>query len=89
MLKATEKIWHNGRMIDWNDAKIHVLAHVTSYGSSVFEGVRCYATGLARASSASASMPAACRIPPRFIASRFRSRSIKLFRRYGRHRARQ
>jgi branched-chain amino acid aminotransferase len=44
MLKATEKIWHNGRMIDWNDAKIHVLAHVTSYGSSVFEGVRCYST---------------------------------------------
>jgi branched-chain amino acid aminotransferase len=44
MIKATEKIWHNGRFIDWNDAKIHVLAHVTSYGSSVFEGVRCYAT---------------------------------------------
>ena len=44
MLKATEKIWHNGRLIDWNDAKIHVLAHVTSYGSSVFEGIRCYAT---------------------------------------------
>jgi branched-chain amino acid aminotransferase len=44
MIKATEKIWHNGRMIDWNDAHIHVLAHVTSYGSSVFEGVRCYAT---------------------------------------------
>ncbi|MEO8096548.1 MAG: branched-chain amino acid transaminase [Acidobacteriota bacterium] len=44
MLKATEKIWHNGKFIDWNDAKIHVLAHVTSYGSSVFEGVRCYAT---------------------------------------------
>jgi branched-chain amino acid aminotransferase len=44
MIKATEKIWHNGRMIDWNDAQIHVLAHVTSYGSSVFEGVRCYAT---------------------------------------------
>src|SRR5712692_11310792 len=44
MIKATEKIWHNGRMIDWNAAQIHVLAHVTSYGSSVFEGVRCYAT---------------------------------------------
>jgi len=44
MVKATEKIWHNGRMIDWNAAQIHVLAHVTSYGSSVFEGVRCYAT---------------------------------------------
>jgi branched-chain amino acid aminotransferase len=44
MIKATEKIWHNGKLIDWNDAKIHVLAHVTSYGSSVFEGVRCYST---------------------------------------------
>ena len=44
MLKATEKIWHNGKLIDWNDAKIHVLAHVLHYGSSVFEGIRCYAT---------------------------------------------
>jgi branched-chain amino acid aminotransferase len=44
MIKPTEKIWHNGRLIDWNDAKIHVLSHVTSYGSSVFEGIRCYAT---------------------------------------------
>src|ERR1700679_1357650 len=44
MLKPTEKIWHNGHLIDWNDAKIHVLAHVTSYGSSVFEGIRCYET---------------------------------------------
>ena len=43
MLKPTEKIWHNGRLINWDDAKIHVLAHVTSYGSSVFEGIRCYA----------------------------------------------
>jgi branched-chain amino acid aminotransferase len=42
MLKPTEKIWHNGRFIAWDDAKIHVLSHVTSYGSSVFEGVRCY-----------------------------------------------
>jgi branched-chain amino acid aminotransferase len=44
MLKPTAKIWHNGRLIDWNDAQIHVLSHVTSYGSSVFEGIRCYAT---------------------------------------------
>jgi branched-chain amino acid aminotransferase len=44
MLKPTAKIWHEGRFIDWNDAQIHVLSHVTSYGSSVFEGVRCYAT---------------------------------------------
>jgi len=44
MIKPTAKIWHNGALIDWNDATIHVLAHVTSYGSSVFEGVRCYST---------------------------------------------
>ncbi len=44
MVQATEKIWHNGRLIPWNDAKIHVLSHVVSYGSSVFEGIRCYDT---------------------------------------------
>jgi branched-chain amino acid aminotransferase len=44
MIKATEKIWHNGSFINWQDAQIHVLAHVTSYGSSVFEGIRCYET---------------------------------------------
>jgi branched-chain amino acid aminotransferase len=44
MLQATEKIWHNGRLISWDDAKIHVLSHVVSYGSSVFEGIRCYDT---------------------------------------------
>ncbi len=44
MIKATEKIWHNGKLIGWNDAQIHVLAHVLHYGSSVFEGLRCYMT---------------------------------------------
>ncbi|MEQ1946908.1 MAG: branched-chain amino acid transaminase [Bryobacteraceae bacterium] len=44
MINATEKIWRNGEWINWNDATIHVLAHVTSYGSSVFEGIRCYDT---------------------------------------------
>ncbi|MBC7928108.1 MAG: branched chain amino acid aminotransferase, partial [Bryobacteraceae bacterium] len=43
-MTPTEKIWHNGQLIDWNDAKIHVLSHVVSYGSSVFEGIRCYKT---------------------------------------------
>ncbi|MCO5352426.1 MAG: branched-chain amino acid transaminase [Bryobacteraceae bacterium] len=43
-MTPTEKIWHNGRFIPWNDATIHVLSHVVSYGSSVFEGVRCYET---------------------------------------------
>jgi len=44
-MTPTEKIWHNGQLIPWNDAKIHVLSHVVSYGSSVFEGIRCYKTG--------------------------------------------
>jgi len=46
MLTPTEKIWHNGRFIKWEDATIHVLSHVVSYGSSVFEGIRCYSTPL-------------------------------------------
>jgi branched-chain amino acid aminotransferase len=44
MLKPTEKIWHNGKFIAWDDARIHVLSHVVHYGSSVFEGIRCYET---------------------------------------------
>jgi branched-chain amino acid aminotransferase len=44
MLTPTEKIWHNGRFIPWHSATIHVLSHVVSYGSSVFEGIRCYST---------------------------------------------
>jgi branched-chain amino acid aminotransferase len=43
-LKKTEWIWHNGKMIPWDQAQIHVLSHVVSYGSSVFEGIRCYET---------------------------------------------
>jgi branched-chain amino acid aminotransferase len=43
-IKATEKIWHNGKFIGWEDAKIHVLSHVVSYGSGIFEGIRCYKT---------------------------------------------
>lgn len=36
------KIWFNGELVDWDDAKMHVLSHVVHYGSSVFEGIRCY-----------------------------------------------
>jgi branched-chain amino acid aminotransferase len=41
-LNPTKNIWHNGRMIAWQDAQIHVMSHVVHYGSSVFEGLRCY-----------------------------------------------
>ena len=43
-IKKTDKIWHNGKFIHWDDAQIHVLSHVISYGSAVFEGIRCYRT---------------------------------------------
>ena len=41
-IQKTEKIWHNGRLISWDDATLHVMSHVVNYGSSVFEGIRCY-----------------------------------------------
>jgi branched-chain amino acid aminotransferase len=43
-MQATEKIWMNGQLVDWDDAKVHVGAHGLHYGSGVFEGVRCYDT---------------------------------------------
>jgi branched-chain amino acid aminotransferase len=41
---GTGPIWFNGDFVPWNEAKIHVLSHVVHYGSSVFEGIRCYNT---------------------------------------------
>jgi len=41
-IQATEKIWHNGKLIPWESAQLHVMSHVINYGSSVFEGIRCY-----------------------------------------------
>ena len=38
------KIWFNGNFVDWKDANLHVLSHVVHYGTSVFEGIRCYET---------------------------------------------
>jgi branched-chain amino acid aminotransferase len=40
----TQRIWRDGKMVDWDDCTIHVMAHVVHYGSSVFEGIRCYET---------------------------------------------
>ena len=43
-LQESKSIWFNGELIPWDDAKIHVMSHVVHYGSSVFEGMRAYAT---------------------------------------------
>jgi branched-chain amino acid aminotransferase len=42
-IDKTENIWHNGKFVAWDDATIQVMSHVVNYGSSVFEGIRCYA----------------------------------------------
>ena len=42
-IQKTEHIWHNGKLIRWEEATIHVMSHVVNYGSSLFEGIRCYA----------------------------------------------
>lgn len=43
-ISAVEKIWMNGELVAWEDAKVHVLSHALHYGTGVFEGVRCYET---------------------------------------------
>lgn len=43
-ITPTHKIWMNGQLVDWDDAKIHVLTHTLHYGMGVFEGIRAYET---------------------------------------------
>src|SRR5215831_12729193 len=43
-IQKAKSIWMNGRWVPWEDARIHVLAHVAHYASSVFEGIRAYRT---------------------------------------------
>ena len=43
-VKKVDVIWMNGSLVNWDDAKIHVLSHVVHYGTSWFEGIRCYNT---------------------------------------------
>jgi branched-chain amino acid aminotransferase len=43
-MRICDEVWHNGEFIKWDDARVHVMSHVLHYGSSVFEGIRCYKT---------------------------------------------
>lgn len=43
-VKKVDTIWMNGKLVNWDDARIHVLSHVIHYGTSWFEGIRCYET---------------------------------------------
>jgi len=42
--RICDVVWHDGKFINWDDARVHVMSHVLHYGSSIFEGIRCYAT---------------------------------------------
>ncbi len=42
--RLADKVWMSGQLVDWDDARIHIASHVIHYGSSVFEGIRCYET---------------------------------------------
>ena len=42
MASHAPKIWHNGKIIPWDNARIHVMSHGLHYGSGVFEGIKCY-----------------------------------------------
>ncbi len=54
-IEPSEKIWMDGELVDWADAKVHVLTHTLHYGNGVFEGIRAYET---------ASGPAVFRLTP-------------------------
>ncbi len=43
-VRALKTIWLNGKLVDWNDARVHVLTHGLHYGYSIFEGIRCHET---------------------------------------------
>ena len=44
MTDYSKYIWHNGEIIPWEKAQVHVMSHVLHYGSGVFEGIKCYNT---------------------------------------------
>lgn len=44
MLKKSDKIWMDGKFVDWDKAQVHVLTHTLHYGLGMFEGIRCYRT---------------------------------------------
>jgi len=43
-IQPTDKVWKNGKLVDWKDATVHVMTHGLHYGTGVFEGIRCYET---------------------------------------------
>ncbi len=42
MVVASEKIWMDGNLVNWDEASVHILTHTLHYGLAAFEGLRCY-----------------------------------------------
>jgi branched-chain amino acid aminotransferase len=42
-MQTTERVWLDGELVPWDEARVHVLTHTLHYGLGVFEGIRCYA----------------------------------------------
>ena len=49
MLTKTDKIWMDGKLVDWDKANVHILTHTLHYGLGMFEGIRCYRTAIGSA----------------------------------------
>jgi hypothetical protein len=63
------KIWMDGQLVEWRDAKIHVLSHTLHYGCGAFEGVRAYNTVAGHGHlPPAASTPSGCSTAPRSCA---------------------
>jgi hypothetical protein len=42
MVEKAKKIWFDGKLVDWDEANVHILTHTLHYGLGIFEGIRCY-----------------------------------------------
>ena len=74
-MEQVDLIWHNGELVAWEDAKVHVLTHGLHYGTGVFEGERCYETAGARRSSATRTISSGCSRRPSCTTCRSPTRS--------------
>ena len=84
-IQQTEKVWHNGNLIPWDDAQIHVMSHVVHYGFSVFEGVGSTVCPAVLRFFAPKNICRGCWIRPKFIASMSTTRVEDLIEWHGRN----
>ena len=80
-MQEAEKIWMNGALVDWADAKVHVLSHGLHYGTTVFEGIRSYDADGGRRCSVSATTSRASSGRPRCTTCRSRTPARRCARR--------